>query len=461
METHISSINAIVQQRRSYFETGVTKSLTWRESQLRSLKRLLVEQEEALQGALQQDLSKGVYESYISEIGFVISEAEFALKNLKKWSKTRKVSTPLLAQLGQSYIVPEPLGTILIIGAWNYPVQLVLGPLVAALAAGNCAILKPSEIAVNCSKVIAELLPQYLDQDAVTVIQGGVEETTEILKQRYDHILYTGGEGVAKIVMRAAAQYLTPITLELGGKNPCIVDSNSDALVTAARIVWSKWMNVGQTCVAPDYVVVEQRYVNELIDALKKQLNVFYGNNTASNPDYGRIINQRHTQRLIDCLQGETIVAGGKHDVTERFIEPTIVLNPEENSLLMQSEIFGPILPIITVEQIVDALPIIKDRPKPLALHLYTKDKQLEHQVLAELSAGNVSINDGMMYMANPNLPFGGVGNSGTGRYHGQFGFDAFSHLKAVMKRATFIDIPLRYPPFTKSKLKIIRKLMK
>ena len=461
METHISSINAIVQQRRSYFETGATKSLTWRESQLRSLKRLLVEQEEALQGALQQDLSKGVYESYISEIGFVISEVEFALKNLKKWSKTRKVSTPLLAQLGQSYIVPEPLGTILIIGAWNYPVQLVLGPLVAALAAGNCAILKPSEIAVNCSKVIAELLPQYLDQDAVTVIQGGVEETTEILKQRYDHILYTGGEGVAKIVMRAAAQYLTPITLELGGKNPCIVDSNSDALVTAARIVWSKWMNVGQTCVAPDYLVVEQRYVNELIDALKKQLNVFYGDNIASNSDYGRIINQRHTQRLIDCLQGETIVAGGKHDVTERFIEPTIVLNPEENSLLMQSEIFGPILPIITVEQIVDALPIIKDRPKPLALHLYTKDKQLEHQVLAELSAGNVSINDGMMYMANPNLPFGGVGNSGTGRYHGQFGFDAFSHLKAVMKRATFIDIPLRYPPFTKNKLKIIRKLMK
>ena len=457
----LSDISSTIQQRRNYFETGATRPLAWREAQLTALKRLLVEQEDAIQESLQKDLRKGVYEGYISEIGFVISEVDFALKNLKKWSKNRKVSTPLLTQLGHSYIVPEPLGTILIIGAWNYPIQLVLGPLVAALAAGNCVILKPSEIAVNCSNLIAELLPQYLDQHAVTVIQGGVEETTEILKQRYDHILYTGGENVAKIVMRAASEHLTPVTLELGGKNPCIVDSSGDISVTAARIAWSKWMNAGQTCVAPDYVIVEQHYATQLIDALKQQLNQFYGGDITSNPDYGRIINQKHTQRLLDCLQGENIVLGGKHDVAERYIEPTIVLNPEKTSSLMQAEIFGPILPIVTVDQIVQALPIIKDKPKPLALHLYTKDKQFEHQVLAEISAGNVSINDGMMYMANPNLPFGGVGNSGTGRYHGQFGFDTFSHLKAVIKRATFIDPPLRYPPFTKNKLNIIRKLMK
>ena len=456
--THISKV---VQQRRSYFEANATKPLAWREAQLKALKRLLVEQEDAIHEALQKDLCKGFYESYISEIGFVISEVDFALKNLKKWSKNRKVSTPLLVQLGQSYIKPEPLGTILIIGAWNYPIQLILGPLVAGLAAGNCVILKPSEIAENCAKLIAELIPHYLDEQAIAVIQGGVEETTELLKQPYDHILYTGGEGVAKIVMRAASEHLTPVTLELGGKNPCIVDSNNDIQVTAARIVWSKWMNVGQTCVAPDYVIVEKHYANQLIDALKNQLIQFYGSDMLNNPDYGRIINQRHTQRLVDCLEGENVVVGGKHDLVERYIEPSIVLNPQKNSPLMQAEIFGPILPIITVDSIQEAVPIIQDTTKPLALHLYTNDKQFEQCILDQTTAGNVSINDGMMYMANPNLPFGGVGNSGMGHYHGKFGFDTFSHLKAVIKRATFLDPPLRYPPFTKKKLNIIRKLMK
>lgn len=457
---NIDDISTAVSHLHTTFNSGLTKPIAWRVQQLNALKSMLLEKEAPLLDALNADLGKGEFEGFVSEVGFVIGEIDMALKNLKKWSKKRSVSTPLAAQPGRSYLLPEPLGTVLVIGAWNYPVQLVLGPVVAALAAGNCVLIKPSEVSVNCSKVIAEFIPQYLDNSACTVVEGAVDETTELLKQRFDHIIYTGGEGVAKIVMRAAAEHLTPVTLELGGKSPCIVDGSVNMDTVAARIAWSKWMNAGQTCVAPDYVLVAESHVNELVVALKAKLLDFYGNKPKDNQDYGRIVNQKHASRLASYLDKQNIVHGGEIDIENRFIEPTIVLNPSLDAALMQEEIFGPILPIISVSNIRDAIAIVNAKPKPLAMYVFTKNSDFEETVLSSISAGNVCVNDGMMFMANPNLPFGGVGNSGMGRYHGKFGFDTFSHLKAVIKRGTLLDPSLRYPPYSQQKLTIIKKLV-
>jgi aldehyde dehydrogenase (NAD+) len=357
-------------------------------------------------------------------------------------------------------MLPEPLGTILIIGAWNYPLLLVLSPLISAVSAGNNALIKPSELSANESKLMAELVAQYLDNDAFAVVEGAVDETTELLKHQFDHIIYTGGEVVGKIVMRAAAEFLTPVTLELGGKSPCIVDSTTDLDVTAARIVWSKWTNAGQTCVAPDYVLVEESFATQLIEAIKNKLTEFYSADPANSQDYARIVNERHLARIVSYLDGQEVVHGGKHDAANKYIEPTIVLNPAQDSLLMQQEIFGPILPIVTVKNINQSIAFVNERAKPLALYIFSKNTDFEQQVLTSTSAGMVCINDGFMFGANPNLPFGGVGNSGTGAYHGKTGFDNFSHLKTVMKRSFWFDVPLRYPPFTGKKFKLLKKLL-
>lgn len=457
---NLNDISPAVNQLRNTFATGMTKPLEWRKAQLNALKNMLVEKETVFLDALKADLGKAEFEGFVSEVGFVIGEIDMALKNLKKWSKKRSVPTPIAAQPGSSYLLPEPLGTVLVIGAWNYPLQLVLGPVVAAIAAGNCVLIKPSELSANTSKAIAEHVPNYLDSNSCTVIEGAVEETTEILKQHFDHIIYTGGEGVAKIVMRAAAEFLTPVTLELGGKSPCIVDDSVDVDIVAARVVWSKWMNAGQTCVAPDYILVAESHKDELIAALKKKLLAFYSDSPEKTEDYGRIVNQRHASRLASYLENQNVVHGGKVDIENRFIEPTLVLNPKAEDALMQEEIFGPILPIVTVADINESIKLINSRAKPLALYVFTKNDEFEEKVLASTSAGNVCVNDGMMFMANPHLPFGGVGNSGMGRYHGKFGFDTFSHLKAIIKRGTMLDPSLRYPPYSKMKLSIIKKLV-
>ena len=421
---------------------------------------MVVEQQDKIFVAMQQDLGRCNMESWTAELGGVISEVDHSLKHLKKWVKPRKVPTPIIAQPGKSYMLPEPLGTILIIGAWNYPLLLVLSPLISAISAGNNAIIKPSELSANVSKLLVELVAQYLDNDAFAVVEGAVDETTELLKHQFDHIIYTGGEVVGKIVMRAAAEFLTPVTLELGGKSPCIVDSSTDLDVTAARIVWSKWMNAGQTCVAPDYVLVEESFAAPLIDAIKHKLTEFYSADASSSKDYGRIVSERHLTRIVSYLDGQEVVHGGKHDVANKYIEPTIVLNPAHDSLLMQQEIFGPILPIVTVKNISESIPFVNKRAKPLALYIFSKNKDFEQQVLTATSAGMVCINDGFMFAANPNLPFGGVGSSGTGAYHGKIGFDNFSHLKTVMKRSFWFDVPLRYPPFTDKKFKLLKKLI-
>ena len=456
----VETINPLVTQLRKSFRTDKTKPLAWRRDQLNALDKIIDKEESRILDALKKDLGKCDYEGWVTEIGFVKSEIASALKNLNKWTKPRKVKTPMVAQPGKSFLLAEPLGTVLIIGAWNYPLQLVLAPMVAAIAAGNCVVIKPSELAPTVSALIKELLHESLDNDAIAVVEGAVEETTELLKQRFDHIMYTGGEGVAKIVMRAASEHLTPVTLELGGKSPCIVDSNVKLNVAAARIVWSKWMNAGQTCVAPDYVIVEKKYCEELVAALKRNLEKCYGTDPSTSDDFGRIVNERHCKRLISYLEGQNAVVGGDHDVEQRYLSPTIVVDPAKGSALLEEEIFGPILPIITVDKIEDSIEIVRSRSKPLAMYLFTRDHKLEQKMLTSISAGNVAINDGMMFMANPQLPFGGVGNSGMGRYHGQFGFDTFSHLKAVIKRGTLLDPNLRYPPYTDSKLSIMKKMV-
>jgi aldehyde dehydrogenase (NAD+) len=445
---------------RDTFASGRTKDYEWRVEQLKQIIKMAEEQQEKIALALKTDLNKGTMESWMSEIGFTIGDAKHTIKQLKKWMKPRKVSTPIAAQPGQSYQLPEPLGTVLVIGAWNYPFQLVLAPVIAAISAGNTVIMKPSELSNNTSKLLAEIVPQYLDNDAIKVVEGAVEETTVLLAQKFDHIFYTGGEVVGKIVMRAAAEFLTPVTLELGGKSPCIVESSADIDVTAARITWSKWMNAGQTCVAPDYVLVEKSLADALVTAISKKLKAFYGDDAQISDDYGRIVSRRHCERLASYLDKQNVVLGGKVDIDAHYIEPTLVLDPATESPLMQEEIFGPILPIITVDDIQQAIPFVNQRAKPLALYVYTKNAGFEQQVLSQTSAGNVCINDGFMFMSNPNLPFGGVGNSGMGSYHGQAGFDNVSHLKTVMKRSFMFDLDLRYPPFTSTKLKLMKKIL-
>lgn len=454
------SVAEQVNQIHQYFATGVTKTAAWRIAQLNALKQLVEDNQARIASALQADLGKGEVEAWSSEIGFCIGDIAHTLKHLKKWMSPRKVSTPVAALPGRSYLQPEPLGTVLIIGAWNYPWQLVVAPLIAAISAGNCAVIKPSELSEHTANLLAELLPQYMDTQAIQVIQGGVEETTALLATRFDHIFYTGGEQVGKIVMRAAAEYLTPVTLELGGKSPCVVDSNTNLSVTAARIVWSKWMNAGQTCVAPDYVIVEAAMADKLVKAIRKKLVAFYGKDPKQSKDYGRIVNARHFQRLQGYLDGQQVVHGGEVDPSSCYMAPTIVMQPAQDSSVMQEEIFGPILPIVTVDSIEQAPSLINQRSKPLAMYIYSKNKAFQDDMLTKCSAGSVAVNDGFMFMINPELPFGGVGNSGMGAYHGRHGFDNLSHLKSVMRRSFWFDAPVRYPPFSKTKFKLLKKLL-
>jgi aldehyde dehydrogenase (NAD+) len=387
----------------------------------------------------------------------VQAEASYARKHLTSWIKPKRVRTPLMAQPGRSCIQPEPKGVVLIIAPWNYPMSMVVAPLVGAIAAGNCAVLKPSEVTQHTSAALARILPRYLDPEAFAVIEGGVPETTELLEQRFDHILYTGNERVARIVMTAAAKHLTPVTLELGGKSPCLIDKSADIDVAASRIAWGKFINAGQTCVAPDHVLVHREVAAQFIDALAGKIREFYGDDPSQSPDYCRIASERHTQRFAKLLEGQKIHTGGQVDVARRYVAPTIVLDPAPDSMLMQEEIFGPVLPVITVDEMHHAVKFVADRPKPLALYLFSKSAVLEEVVLSKLSAGSVCINDAVLFMVSPELPFGGIGNSGMGRYTGWYGFETFSHMKPVMKRSFRFDAPMRYPPYTERKARLLK----
>jgi aldehyde dehydrogenase (NAD+) len=457
-----SDIAGIVARLRQSFDTGHTTKIDWRVTQLRALRALIGNHEREIFAALHSDLGKGEGEALSSEVAFVRAEIDHMLKHLNHWTKPERVGTPLLVQPGKSYIVREPLGVVLVIGAWNLPVPVLLGPALAAIAAGNAVVMKPSELAPATSTLLARLIPQYLDTSAIAIIEGGVDETSQLLAQKFDHIFYTGNGTVGRIVALAGAQNLTPVTLELGGKNPAIVEKSCDMVVTARRLAWAKWMNVGQVCVSPDYVLVDRTIMGDFIKALQSALAEFYGTTPQTSPDYGRIVNVRHHDRLAGLLSnhGGTLAFGGEHDRASLYFGPTMITDPDPNSPLMADEIFGPIFPIIGYSNLDEAISFVRARPKALAVHIFTKDSAAADKVEQKTSSGAFLVNDSIINHRVPDLPFGGVGASGSGVYHGKAGFETFSHRKAVLRRPTILDTALRYPPYTEGRLKMLRKII-
>ncbi|WP_104181145.1 aldehyde dehydrogenase family protein [Arthrobacter sp. B0490] len=451
---------ALLADRRRYFDTGVTRPATWRHGQLRALRRLLSERSDDLTTALGEDLAKNRTEAFLTEVASVRAEIDFALKHLDRWMAPEKVGVPAGLLPARAWTQARPLGVVLIIGPWNYPLQLVLAPLVGALAAGNAAVLKPSELATATSRLLARLVPRYLDQEAVSVVEGGVDASTALLAQPFDHVFYTGGERVGKIVMRAAAEHLTPVTLELGGKSPAVV-VGGDLRAAARRIALGKFMNAAQTCVAPDYILTTPVAAPELAAALADTVRDFYGSDPRTSRDYGRIIDEHHFDRLVGLLADGTVVSGGRHERAERYLEPTILRDVDPSSALMQEEIFGPLLPILEVEDLDDAIRFIGARPHPLAAYLFS-DRDEHLRVFTErVQAGGIAHNVCNIQVAVPGLPFGGVGASGTGSYHGRQSFRTFSHLQPVISKPTGMDtLRLAYPPFGPLKRRLLRRLL-
>jgi aldehyde dehydrogenase (NAD+) len=455
--TAADQIDADIAHLRTAFASGKTRSLQWRKAQLKGIIRLIDEQEDAIIAAIQADLRKSRVEAFIAEIAAIKKEAQYALKNLKRWTSKKKVKTPMLAQPGKSWLQPEPLGVVLCITAWNFPWHQSLTPMVGAFAAGNCVLVKPSELCATSAALIAKPYPQYLDPDAVAIVQGGPEETQALLRNKFDHIIYTGGGTVARIVMTAAAQHLTPVTLELGGKSPAIVDKSADIKMTARRLVWGKFQCAGQICITADYVFVHKSKKAELIAALKQEIANGLGADPQQSNDYARIINARHHDRLTGLLSEGRIVHGGRHDKADLYIEPTIIEDAPEGGKLMSDEIFGPILPIVEWEKEEDIYAWMATRDKPLALYVFADDKGFQTRIVDRISAGNVAINDLMLFVVVPELPFGGVGASGMGSYTGTQGFCTFSHFKPVLKRGKRMDLDARYVPYNSKKEKIMR----
>lgn len=457
-----STVPVVVKGLRHSFNSGVTRPEAWRRSQLLRMRDMLVEREADFEAALQSDLGKSPLESQITEIGFLIGEIDHTLANLSKWMRARRVATPLAVQPASAKIVPEPLGLALIIAPWNYPLMLALSPLIGAIAAGNAAIVKPSEIAPATSAVLALLTPEYLDRRAIAIVEGGVPETTELLAERFDHIFYTGNGRVGRIVARAAAEHLTPITLELGGKSPVYIDETVNLAEAAKRIAWGKFMNAGQTCVAPDYVLGRADVLAKLAPRLADAIHELYGSAVQRNPDYGRIVSDAQFKRLVNYLgDGETVVGGG-HDTETRFIEPTVLAGVSRDSSVMQDEIFGPILPLVAVEHLDDALNYVNAHDKPLAAYVFSNDSQVRARWQIETSSGALSYGVPVMHLTVPDLPFGGVGESGQGAYHGERSFEVFSHMKAVLSKPLQPDTlsATVMPPFTETKEKIVRKVL-
>jgi aldehyde dehydrogenase (NAD+) len=458
--TRTEEIPQLLSGVRRTFESGRTRPLEWRKGQLRRLRAMLIEREDIFLDALREDLGKPRFEGWLAETGFVAGEIDYIAKRLARWMRPERVRTPLANQPGKSVIVREPFGVVLVIGPWNYPIQLVLSPLAGALAAGNCAVLKPSEVTPASSAALAEWLPKYLDASAVKVVEGGVDETQALLAERFDYIFYTGGGKVGRIVMEAAAKHLTPVTLELGGKSPCFVDADVDLDVAAKRIVWGKFLNAGQTCVAPDYLLVHQSVERALVDRMRSTLRTFYGDDPKRSADYARIVNDRHWRRLVGLLDEGEAVIGGERDANGRYIAPTVVTGVGGDSKVMQDEIFGPILPLLTVRDADEAVRFVSARPKPLALYVFSRDARSVRRFVDGTSSGGVCVNDVVTHLACPELPFGGVGESGMGAYHGHHSFETFSHRKAVLDKSTRVDPPVRYPPYDANKEKWARRLV-
>jgi len=453
-------ISKIVNQQKRFFNSNSTKEINLRIETLKKLKHILKENEDNLYTAIYDDFKKSAFETYIAELSLIYNELNDAIRNLKKWSKQKRVRTNLANFPAKSYIIPEPLGTVLVISAWNYPYQLALIPAISAIAAGNTVVIKPSEIPNNTSKVLAQLINSNFDANHLSVIEGGVGTTTELLQQKWDKIFFTGSTPVGKIIYKAAAENLTPVTLELGGKSPTFVLADCNIKVTAKRIVWAKFLNAGQTCIAPDYLLVEKRIETELLKALKKEIQEFYPPSQNINENYVQIVNERNFNRLKQLIPNDKIYYGGEINPENRSISPTLLHNISFEDHTMQDEIFGPILPIIAFENLEDVITKIKEREKPLSLYIYSENKKIIKKILHEISFGGGAINESLVQMSNPNLPFGGIGASGIGAYHSKTGFDTFTHYKSILHKTSWFEPKIKYIPFTELKSKILRFLL-
>ncbi|CAN1573331.1 PutA NAD-dependent aldehyde dehydrogenases [Flavobacteriaceae bacterium] len=448
----------LVKHQLNYFNSNATKPISFRIAQLKKLEGLIKSNEELLNEALRKDYGKGKFETFLTEFYVVYNEIKVAVMNLEEWSSIKPIETNLLNAPAKCYIMPEPLGVSLVIGPWNYPYQLTLGPVVAALAAGCTVILKPSELTINSSRLVSKLINENFDSEYFTAVEGAIPETTALLEQKFDVIFFTGSVSVGKIVYQAAAKHLTPVILELGGKSPTIFMQDSNLDITVKRMLWAKFLNAGQTCIAPDYVYVhksiEEKFLNKVSEVM---LSI---DCKLENDNYVNIVNERNTSRIAALIDKQKVFIGGNYDIEERFIEPTILTNVTWADKVMQEEIFGPVLPILTFDNLDEVIVEIKQRPKPLALYLFTQDENIKNKVINEVSFGGGSINEAVMHITNGELPFGGVGDSGIGNYHGEAGFRAFSHYKSILDKEVTPDTDVKYSPYTDEKLQMLKQVV-
>ena len=455
----MSDIKEIVRKQREYYRTGATHDLSFRLRQLGILRKAILDYEQEITDALQKDLNRDPFDTYAAEIGIVLEELDHLIRHLPKWGARKRVRTSLANFLASSYIYPEPYGIALILSPWNYPFQLAMSPLAGAIAAGNCAVVKPSAYSSHTSEVIEKVIKACFDEEYIAVVRGGREANQSLLEEKFDYIFFTGSVAVGKTVMEAASRHLTPVTLELGGKSPCIVDETANLKLAARRIVWGKFLNAGQTCVASDYLMVHHSVKRELIDEIKRVIEIFYGPTSGGMDSFPKIINEKHFNRLVGLMENEDIFLGGNADPSARKIEPTLVDHVSWDSPLMQGEIFGPVLPILEFDDLSEVILAVNQRPKPLALYYFTARKDREEKILRDISFGGGCINDTVMHLASIHLPFGGVGESGMGQYHGKASFDTFTHYKSILNKSNLIDVLLRYPGH--KHIGLVKRIMK
>ena len=462
VEVTQKDVKEILNEHNRFYDNQKTRSIGFRIEQLKILRDGIEKYKSKILEALYKDLGKSEFESYTTEVGYVLNSIRYAIKNLKRWAKPKKVKTPIYLFPSKSYIMSEPYGTVLIIGPYNYPFQLLIEPLIGAIAAGNCIVLKPSENVPNVSRVITEMISAIFNKNYIRAIEGGVETNTSLINGKFDYMFFTGSVSVGKIVMESAAKNLVPVTLELGGKSPVIVDESADIKIAARRIIWGKTLNAGQTCVAPDYLLVHESVKEEFIKELKQSIQEFYGEDVLKSKDFGRIVNKRHFSRLKNILENESknIIYGGRTSESDKFIEPTLIEISTWDSPSMSEELFGPILPIITYNNLDEAINNIKRLPKPLALYLFTTNKSVEEKVLRKISSGGACINDTITHLINPKLPFGGIGNSGIGAYHGEYSFNTFSHKRSVVSKSNKFNLTMLFPPYNEKRLHLIKKFL-
>ena len=456
----MSNIKETIINQKKFYLTDRTKDISYRLRHLKALYNSIEKHENEIAEALNKDLNKSHFEAYETEIGIVLSEIRHTIKNLPIWSQPKRVTPSFLHFPSTGYIYHEPYGSVLIMSPWNYPFQLTMVPLVGTIATGNCAIVKPSEYSYYTAEIMEKIIGEVFDSDYVSVVRGGRDANKELLDEKFDYIFFTGSPNVGRVVMQSASKYLTPVTLELGGKSPCIVDDTAKIPLAAKRIVWGKLLNAGQTCIAPDYLYIQKNIKDELISEIKKNIEEFYGAKPETNSDYPKIISDKHYNRLCSLMDKGTILCGGRVNEATRQIAPTLIDDVSWDDPIMREEIFGPLLPIMTFDTFDEIIPIINNRPKPLTMYLFTTNKDHENKFINRLSFGGGCINDTIIHIANTNMSFGGVGESGMGQYHGKTSYETLTHEKTIIKKSNLIDIALRYPPFN-NKLNILKKLMK